>query len=243
MNGNPFLDFIGIERKPSSHSEKIISGVGGFLAIFMIIQISYMALGDDAYLIVASMGAATVLLFAVPHGPLSQPWALFGGNLLSAFVGVACAQLIPDVISAAAAAVGISITVMYYLKCVHPPGGATALSAVVGGDAVHELGFMFVLTPVLLNVLVIFFVALLFNYFFKWRRYPVALASVEQATAPESVKSDRLSRQGIEHALRKIDSFIDVTDEDLKRIYRLAAEFDGMPEGKQSITSKRRLRT
>jgi len=232
MRSNPFLNFIGIERKAATHHEKIISGFGGFLAIFMIIQISHMALGDDAYLIVASMGAATVLLFAVPHGALSQPWALFGGNLLSACVGVACAQLIPNTFAAAAAAVGIAITVMYYLKCVHPPGGATALSAVVGGDAVHELGFMFVLTPVLINVLVIFFVALVFNYCFKWRRYPVALASTAQ-TARASTAPDKLSCEGIEYALRKVDSFIDVTEDDLSRIYSLANEFDSKPENRK----------
>ena len=33
---------------------------------------------------------------------------------------------------AAAASVGLAIGVMYYARCLHPPGGATALSAVIG---------------------------------------------------------------------------------------------------------------
>ena len=218
-----FLDLIGVELNPSSYAEKLISGVGGFLAIFMIFQISYMVLGSDAYLIVASMGAATVLLFAVPHGPLSQPWPLFGGNLISACIGVAAAQLIPDLFVAAAVAVGGAITVMYFMKCIHPPGGATALSAVVGGEAVHSLGYMYVITPVLLNVVVIFLVAVGFNWLFKWRRYPAKLVKKSEA---ESSSKPSVSHEAIEHALRQIDSFIDVSEEDLNEIYRLARVFD-----------------
>ncbi|HKI59824.1 MAG TPA: HPP family protein [Mariprofundaceae bacterium] len=223
MNIRRFLDLIGVELNPSSFAEKAISGMGGFLAIFMIFQISYWVLGSDAYLIVASMGAATVLLFAVPHGPLSQPWPLFGGNLISACIGVASAQLIPDLFTAGAVAVGTAIAVMYFLKCIHPPGGATALSAVVGGEAVHSLGYMYVVTPVLLNVLVIFSVAVAFNWLFKWRRYPAKLVK-----KPKYVPTAKpaVSHEGIEHALRQIDSFIDVSEEDLNEIYRLARAFD-----------------
>jgi len=217
---------LGIELAPADHTEKLISGIGGFIAIFAIYTISYWVLGDDAFIIVASMGAATVLLFAVPHGPLSQPWPLFGGNLISAAIGVACMQWIPDTFVAAAAAVGLAVTAMYYLKCIHPPGGATALSAVVSGSAVHELGFAYVVTPVLLNVLIIFSAAFLFNYAFKWRRYPAALAKVEALSPKPTEEKPMLSHEGIEYAFRKIDSFIDVSEEDINRVVQLAREYD-----------------
>ncbi|ATX80570.1 HPP family protein [Mariprofundus aestuarium] len=213
-------DLIGIELNPSSHAEKLISGLGGFIAIFMIIVISYSVLGADAYLIVASMGAATVLLFAIPHGPLSQPWPLFGGNLISALIGVTCAQLVPDTYIAAALAVGISVTAMHYLRCIHPPGGATALSAVIGGAAVEELGYMYVITPVLLNIALIFAVAVSFNFLFKWRRYPAQLAADKVTLSP------KLTHESIKHALKQIDSFVDASEDDLNRIYELALEFD-----------------
>lgn len=222
MNRKSILSLSGVEFSPTSHADKLVSGLGAFVAIFATYQISHQVLGDDAYLVVASMGAAAVLLFAVPHGPLSQPWPLFGGNLVSALVGVSCAQMIPDLFLAAAAAVGISVTAMYYLKCVHPPGGATALSAVVSGQAVVALGYQYVLTPVLINVMVIFVVAVLFNFAFKWRRYPASLAS--KVREQESLAG--LSHQGIEFALQQIDSFIDVSEEDLNRIFELASEFD-----------------
>lgn len=220
--------WLGIELNPVSHAERLISTVGGFFGILFILIVSWRVLGDRdaALLVVGSMGASAVLLFAVPHGPLSQPWALIGGHTISAVVGVSCALLVPNLFLAAALAVGLAIGAMHILRCIHPPGGATALSAVIGGPAVHALGFQFVLSPVLLNVAVILATAVVVNAGFAWRRYPVALA---RRARPE-VETDRrhmaegsLSHSDLEFALRQIDSVVDVSENDLARIYRLAA--------------------
>lgn len=169
--------WLGVGRERTDHVEKWVSAVGGLVALAAVLQISTVYLGlNSASGLVASMGASAVLLFAVPHGPLSQPWSVLGGHLVSAVVGVTCAQLIPGPVLSAAMAVGIAIGAMHYLRCIHPPGGATALTAVMGGDAVQQLGFQFVMTPVLLNVIAILLVAVLFNAPFAWRRYPAAWA-------------------------------------------------------------------
>jgi len=99
-------------------------------------------------MLVASMGASAVLVFGVPHGIFSRPSNLMAGHLVSALLGVACARNIPSEALAAACAVGLSIGAMRLLKCVHPPGGATALSAVIGGEYVRQLGYGFVWNPV-----------------------------------------------------------------------------------------------
>ena len=146
----------GISSNKTSHVEKLVSGLGGFFGILLILLVTRQFLGTAAsVLIVASMGASAVLLFAVPHGPLSQPWALTGGHLVSAVIGVSCYRLVPDLFVAAACAVGLAITAMHYLRCIHPPGGATALTTVIAGPEVHALGYEYVVTPVLLNVLVV----------------------------------------------------------------------------------------
>jgi len=167
----------GIGATSSGHLEKWISGAGGLTGILGVLLISqaYLGLSGSASL-VASMGASAVLLFAVPHGPLSQPWAVFGGHLVSAAIGVGCARLHAPPLFTSALAVALAISAMHYLRCIHPPGGATALTAVAGGESVHAMGFHFVLTPVLLNVLVILLVAMLFNIPFPWRRYPALWA-------------------------------------------------------------------
>ncbi len=218
-------EVFGIAQTPVSHAEKGVSALGGFAGILCIFIISQWAVGTHAAaLIVASMGASAVLLFAVPHGPLSQPWPVIGGHIVSAIVGVTCAKLIANEVLAASLAVGAAIGVMYYLRCIHPPGGATALSAVIGGEAVHELGYQYVFTPILLNVLVILLVAIVFNYAFVWRRYPAFLHRHYAPSAPSSPEAQipHIAHEDFVYALSEIDSFIDVDEHDLLRIYDLA---------------------
>ena len=158
---------------------------------------------------------------------MAQPWSLVGGHLVSAFIGVSCALLIPSPALAAAAAVGFAIGAMYYARCIHPPGGATALSAVVGGSSVHALGYQFVLTPVLINVLIILAVAVLFNGLFHWRRYPAFLTNIGHQV--EVSRHDRrvpISHEDFVYALSEIDTFVDITEEDLLEIYALATGRD-----------------
>lgn len=216
-----FIQWWGIEQAAAGYKEKIISGLGGFIAIFAIYHISQYFLGNHAYVMVASMGAATVLLFAVPHGALSQPWPLIGGNVISALIGVGCSLWIADIYLAAASAVGFSILIMYVAKCIHPPGGATALIAVIGGADVSQLGLVYILTPVLLNTSIILLIGITFNYAFPWRRYPSAWAVQRQTTA-----GPKFSHAAITDALKKIDSFVDVSEEDLQQLFQYARDFD-----------------
>lgn len=208
----------------ASHNERWISAVGGFLGVLAVLWVSNHVLDQQgAAMIIASMGASAVLLFAVPHSALSQPWAVIGGNVISALIGVTCAHLVVDPFFAAALAVGISIATMYYLRCLHPPGGATALVAVLGGDAVHQLGYGFALTPVLVNTLIILAAAMLVNLPFRWRRYPAGIAQTAKAAEPVPANEKALlAHQDLVYALSKLDSFIDVSEEDLIRIFTLA---------------------
>jgi len=219
---------LGIESAPVSHSERLVSIAGGFAGILLVLLVSHQFVGGQpAALIVASMGASAVLLFAVPHGPLSQPWPVAGGHLVSALIGVTCAKLVPGTFVAAALAVGLAIGAMHYLRCIHPPGGATALVAVVGGAGIHELGYGFVLAPVLLNVIAILATAVAFNYPWHWRRYPAALKPPPAFAEAETVSQDTLehiSHGDLVYALSQIDSFIDVNEHDLLRIYDIATQ-------------------
>jgi len=217
------VKILGIDAMQVSHTERLTSALGGFVSILGILIISnYFLDSRDTGLIVASMGASAVLLFAVPHGQMSQPWAVFGGHIISAIIGVTCAQLIPHEILAASLAVGLSIATMYYLKCIHPPGGATALSAVLSAETVQVLGYQYVITPVLLNVLTILGIAIVFNYFFPWRRYPFYFYQKKQLAEPEVIETAEISHGDFVYALSQVDSFIDVSEYDLLHIYELA---------------------
>jgi len=221
-----FQRFFCIERSRTSNSEKIVATVGSILGISISFYISYLIIGlEAAFFLVPSMGAAAVLLFAIPHGALSQPWALFMGNLMSAFIGVACYMLVPNIFIAAGLAVGLSIGAMHLLNCIHPPGGATALVAVVGGPVVHDLGFMYILSPIFINVLSIFIVAITFNSFFAWRRYPISMMRfIEKQTSPKDAISSSMQSKHIGQAVKDMDLVIDITIEDLNRLFTLALQ-------------------
>lgn len=220
-----FRCFMAIEFDNVSNAEKLVATLGGVIGIVLISYISYQITGQaGAALIVPSMGASAVLVFAVPHGKLSQPWSLIAGHLVSAVTGVICYKLIPDTFIAAGLAVGLAIGAMHILSCIHPPGGATALAAVIGGPAIHELGFNYVISPILLNVIIIFVVAIIFNSLFPWRRYPAAsmMRFTEQPQKVDEGHTELLDKQAIEQALADMDLVMDVTTEDLQRVFQLS---------------------
>lgn len=205
-----------------SEREHWISGLGGLLGTLLVWLVSQRVLGSQgAALVATSIGSTAVLLFAAPHGAMSQPWAVFGGHLVSALIGVTCVQWLGhDLMLAASLAVGLSITAMYSLRCLHAPGGATALAAVLGGDTVHAMGYAFVLSPIMLNALIILAVAIAYNYPFAWRRYPQAWA---RRNTPKTEKA-MIPHSRLVYALSQIDTFVDISEEDLQRIYELAMQ-------------------
>lgn len=222
---------LGIDTSVST-AEILASTLGGFIGIFLISMISFYFTGaNGAALIVPSMGASAVLVFAVPHGKLSQPWSLFGGQLSSAFIGVSCYLLIPDLFLAAGLAVGLAIGTMHVLRCIHPPGGATALVAVVGSAQIHALGFEYILTPVLLNTVVIFITAFVFNSFFPWRRYPTSMMRFTDTPSIEEQKPSRyIEKAHIERALSDIDLIVDLNVDDLQQLFALTLEHAETPK-------------
>lgn len=222
------ITFLFPKQVTVSHREKLFSALGGFAAVFLTAAASHYFTGtDNLPFLAASLGASAMLLMATPHSNFSQPWPLAGGHLVSALVGVTCARLVPDIYLAAALAVGLSVIFMFYLRCMHPPGGGTALLAVIGGPKIHALGYQFALTPVLLNVIVLLAAALLINYLVPGRRYPVNLSLPEKKDEPGSGPDRSLVKPSFNQgdliaALREIGEYIDISVGDLSKIYSLA---------------------
>jgi len=133
----------------------LLATVSALICLSVIVLICRYFLPDiGAPVLAASMGAAAVLMFAAPSSPLATSWAFVAGNLVSALIGVTVFQWAGDAFWAGALAVAVSVFVMHFLRCQHPPGGATALVAVIGGAQVHQLGYLYVLAPIGINVLV-----------------------------------------------------------------------------------------
>ncbi|HQV26230.1 MAG TPA: HPP family protein, partial [Acinetobacter sp.] len=150
MSATPFdwLNFLKPNFKVLSLKERLFSGFGALCGLAISSLISWYVLGGMNAWYIAPMGASSVLLFAVPSSPLAQPWNVVVGNTLAGVIGVACTQYLPDLTTAFSVAVGLAIFLMMTTDSLHPPSGAVAITAVLGGDAVHRLGFHFVLYPV-----------------------------------------------------------------------------------------------
>ena len=174
----------------------------------------------DIPLLVAPMGASAVLLFAVPASPLAQPWAIMGGNIVSAIIGVTCAYLIADPVLAAASAVSLSIGAMFLLRCVHPPSGAVALTAVLGGPALHALGYRFVLEPIAMQSALLLVTAMAYHAA-TGHRYPhVGSVRREAPGTPSDAASIGFTRADLQAVLANRGELLDIDPGDLESLLR-----------------------
>ena len=166
----------GRTQSPSmvSLAEIIWSWIGAFLGIAAVGLVHYRLLAEtDSVMIIGSFGASAVLIYGAIRSPLAQPRNLLGGHILSALIGVTAYKLFAGQMwLAAAVAVATAIALMHATKTLHPPGGATALIAVIGSDRIHALGYLYVLIPAGLGAVIMLAVALLINNIPRNRHYP-----------------------------------------------------------------------
>lgn len=164
-----------ISPHPLSWRNALCSWIGGFIGIALVGWLGGTndLTQQDHLFLIGSFGATAVLLYGSPTAPFSQPRYVLGGHLLSAFVGVTCFWLLPEPVwLVSALAVATAILVMYLTRTTHPPGGATALIAVIGSEKIHNLGYWYIVDPVLEGVGIMLGVALIVNNLSPLRKYP-----------------------------------------------------------------------
>ena len=167
----------GGAQSPTGVSFHVIfwSGLASFIGIAVVAYLSKNYFNPyDLTLLIGSFGASAVLVYGAIKTPLAQPRNLMGGHILSGIVGVASYKLLGHINMPLAAAVAVSfaIMLMHATKTLHPPGGATALIAVIGGKGIYKLGFLYALMPAGLGALILLIIALLVNNISKERKYP-----------------------------------------------------------------------
>lgn len=178
--------------------------------------------------LVAPVGASAVLVFALPASPLAQPWPVLGGNMVSALVGVLAYKLIPDPSLAAGCAVAGAIAAMSLARCLHPPGGAVALTAVLGGASIHAAGWNYALVPVALNTAILVGLAWIINNATR-HSYP------HRAMPAPAVAGPEITLEDVDAALDGYDEMIDVSQDDLLALFR-AAEAHAEKRTTNSVT-------
>lgn len=218
-----FRDFFPVSTN-TSIKESCYGALGAFVGLLGTALLCRWGLGLEVHWLIAPMGASAVLLFAAPASPLAQPWSIVVGNGVSALMGVLSASLVADPALAAALAVMLAIAAMFLTRSLHPPGGAVALTAVIGGEGIRQLGAGYVLLPVLLNSLLLLLLALSYNRLLG-RRYPnsgQAQPNRHQTADPQP--SERVATQAadIDFALEKHGELLDISRQDLQALLQEA---------------------
>ncbi len=208
--------------------DRLFASLGALTGIALTGMLSALLLGHAnglaLPLLVAPMGAAAVLVFAVPASPLAQPWPAIGGNIISALAGIATAKLIPDPALAAGIAVAASIALMSATRSLHPPGGAMALLCVLGGPSVTATGFMFAFIPVGLNCLLLVSAGIIYHHFASGHSYPHQPAPLtanthRTADLPAPLRAS-FHPEDIDAALAESGDAFDISRDDLDRLLR-----------------------
>lgn len=218
----------------SDLKERLRAALGALIGIGLTGLVSSYWGGGNlvALLLVGPIGASAVLLFAVPASPLAQPWSVIGGNTLAAFIGVVVLKLMLPPLLAASLAVGVTLAAMPFLRCVHPPSGAIALTAILGGQTVLDAGFGFVFVPVLLNSFILMLVALIYNnatgHSYPHRAHP---ARHSHSLEGPSVLTD----DDFDEVLADYGDALDISRADIKALYfELRGRADARRRGFQS---------
>lgn len=157
-----------------NYKEHFWSFIGAFTGIGIIafIQSSQLSEHENIFLI-GSLGASSVLVYGAIQSPLAQPRNLIGGHFISAIIGVTIFKIFPNIIwFTAPLAVSLSIVIMQITKTLHPPGGATALIAIIGSEKIKALGYWYAFSPILSGAIILYLVALIFNNMTPDRQYP-----------------------------------------------------------------------
>ena len=203
--------------------DRVLCGLGALIGLAISSLISWYVLGGFNAWYIAPMGATSVLLFAVSASPLSQPWNLIIGNSIASIVGVSCAIFIAEPTLAFSLAVALAIFLMMSTDSLHPPSGAVAITAVMGGDSVHQLGYAFILYPVLLNSILLLIVAVIYNRMLG-KKFPQVAQINIRSKDPTPTQKVTIQPQDIKDALADQTELLDISEYDLQKIILKAQE-------------------
>ncbi|KFX69596.1 hypothetical protein TMS3_0108725 [Pseudomonas taeanensis MS-3] len=203
--------------------EWVRAALGASLGILLSALLCRQLFGSEITLqLIGPLGASAILLFAVPSGPLAQPWSIVGSYFTATLVALAMVHFFSPSVTSASLAVGISLVLMCPLRCLHPPGGAVALCVMLGGPSTLDMGVM-LLYPVLLNALCLLGCALLYNNLTRVR-YPKSHVSastdLHHTQDPPPQQRVGITSGDLDQALAEMGAFVDVTREDLELIIR-----------------------
>lgn len=202
---------------------RLIACVGILLCIIFTGLISAWLYNHTTHYVflIAPVGASAILLFIVPSSPMAQPWAIIGGNTISALVGVVVFYMVKEPLLASGLAVALSVLAMSVTRSMHPPGGAIALTAVIGGHTITEAGFLFPFIPVALDSALVVLFGVLFHKILRrsYPHHPPVINQHQTQDTPTQIRGGPTSAD-IDAALAELEESFDISREDLEVLLR-----------------------
>jgi CBS-domain-containing membrane protein len=190
-----FQKMKGTDASPPKYPGAVVARaiLGSAIALILIEFLQVLLIGVSTFpLFMAPLGASAALVFGTPQSPLAQPRNVIGGHAIAALVGVTAYKLAVAfnlvvggaevtvtglAVLVTGLAVALAVGLMLLTGLFHAPGGATAFLAVagghVGGQEIHDLGYLFVLFPCMAGSVLMIAVALVFNNLPSRQSYPL----------------------------------------------------------------------
>lgn len=215
-----WFQYFGQDQSRVSWVERFRSSFGAFLGLLCTVLFGQFVggfVGVDEWFM-ASLGASSLLIFVLPSSPMAQPWAVIGGNVLSAIVGVTCNHLFDNPVLALPIAASTAILGMFLLRCLHPPAAAVALIAVMG----HTLSYRYAFFPVMIDSAILCAVAALYNSF-TGKPYPTKPAIEVTPIAKSEVDKNAELNARLNAILDEYHEVLDVDHTELVKIIKLAS--------------------
>jgi CBS-domain-containing membrane protein len=150
----------------SKKLEPIVMGVSAAIIIGVLSILSFKT--STGLWLMISFGATSLVVFVFHDKEFAQPGNIFFGHLLGIIIGILFNEFIGMSVISLGLSVGITITLMIYLKVIHPPAAANPLIALFG-----DVSLNFVLFPVVTGAIVIILISIVINKFVLKRKYPV----------------------------------------------------------------------
>ena len=151
--------------KISKTIEPIISGISASIVIGVL---AFLTLRTSAgILLMFSFGATVFLVFALHELETAQPKNVFFGHLVSVLVGIIFNETIGFSFYSLGLAVGVAVTLMIYLKIMHPPAASNPLVVLF-----TDVSFEYILFPVIFGTLAIILMSIFLNRIVLKRKYP-----------------------------------------------------------------------
>lgn len=215
-----YFRFLSNEPIKLTIREKGIAVLTCLSAIWLTACITQFYTPANLPILVASMGASAVILFIIPSSPLAQPWPFAGGHLVSGLTGVLIHHYQTNLQIAAALAVGFAVLLMLLLRCLHPPGAATALAPLLSKSQNSVIDFEYLWLPLGINILVMLGLALIINRFILKHNYPLPIPAQPLKNKPTNLANDLIDidEAEIEEIIAELDTVVDVSSYELRKI-------------------------